>query len=810
WASCYHPSNCRVYLYGNFDTERQLAFLEERFLSRSEPGKAFSRRAPAPELPLEQPFKEPLRVNLPCPASEGSEGTTSIIVNWLAPPSADSAESLGLEVLSEILLGHDGSPLAKALRDSGLGEDLSPHCGLDLGFRQPIFTAGLRGAKRGDEAKIEKIIVDRLEELAREGIAAEALEAAIHSIAFSNREIRRGAGTFGLRLLNRAMRGWIHGAHPEETLSFERPMAALRERMSADPRYLEELALRLIARNPHRSTVTAYPDPGLFERREAERRAELDAREAKCSAAEREAIRAASAKLAASQEEGDPPERVALLPRLAIRDIPREIDIVPRERAEVLGRPVSIHPLFTNGIVYLELAFPLDALPREDFLWLPLLSRFISSAGLPGLSYDKVAERLARNAGGFGAMLDSGTPLRRVAGDGAGGARHVSEPTASFMIFRLKALAEKFPAALELAAALLAGADSGDLRRVADLLAELGNDVVSAFVPAGNSFALARAGAPLSDALAIEELWRGTSQFQFLRALRGRGAAGAAGAADSARYGADSGAAADSEATAASGPNPSDIPAEVEEAAAFLDALRRNLVVRRGLRLNLTASREDLPKALAALEASLGVLPEAGLPPPRSSHPLDPAARSEGYAIPAQVGYAAAALPASRLGSDEYVHESILAHYLSTGPLWDEIRVKRGAYGASCYGEPLEGAFLLSTYRDPSPVDSLVFFGEALRIAGSEGAAAAIDSGRAEEAVIGAAGKDVKPLLPEERGFYDWKRELYGIDDDLRRAKRAAILATGAPELRGAARRLAEAYGAATSVLISRAEDVQL
>lgn len=76
--------------------------------------------------------------------------------------------------------------------------------------------------------------------------------------------------------------------------------------------------------------------------------------------------------------------------------------------------------------------------------------------------------------------------------------------------------------------------------------------------------------------------------------------------------------------------------------------------------------------------------------------------------------------------------------------------------------------------------------------------------------MVGAAGRDLKPLLPEERGFADWKRELYGIDDAMRREKREALLSTGKKELEAAAARLAASYAEASSVLISRAEDVQL
>jgi presequence protease len=759
WAGHYHPSNCRIFLYGNIDSVRQLDFLDRRFLSR------FDARPIDTEIPLQERRSEPSRVAVPYPLAEGADSATSIIVNWLTVPVTDGVEALAMELLSELLLGHDGSPLALALRESGLGEDLSPQSGLDTGFRQILFSAGLRGAARGDEAKLEALVIDTVAKAAAEGFSAEALDAALHSIAFANREIRRGSGAYGLRLFNRAARGWLHGASPESTLSFEGPMAELRARLAAEPRYLEGLAESLIVRNPHRVTATVYPEAGLLESRKAARDAALAARAAALSPEEAAAIRAKGAALAEAMAKPDSPEDIATLPRLARADLPRAVERIDRGREEVAGARAIVHPLFTNGIVYLDLAFPLEGLSRAALPWLPLAARFIAGAGLPGERYDRVAERLARNAGGFSAMLESGTPA---SGDGRGATR-------SYAIFRLKALAERFPKALDLAISLLSGADFDDARRVADLYAELRNDVAAAIVPSGNAFAQARAASALGEAQAIEELWRGPSQIDFLSSLKDR---------------------------------------EGAEIGGALRELALAALAREGLRLNLTASEGALGPALEALREQLPRLAArpTGAGPAGRDYP--PATRDEAYAISAQVGFAAAACRASRIGEAGFGHETVLAHYLSTGPLWEELRVKRGAYGASAWNDGLEGLACFSSYRDPSPVETLEFFGEALAAAecrfapGGQGPAAA-EEAAAEEAAIGAIGRDLKPLLPEERGFADFRRQLYGIDDELRQAKRDAMLEAGPRELSAAANRLGTAYGEAASVLISGAEDVQ-
>ncbi len=771
WARHYHPSNCRIFLYGSFDTAKQLDFLESRFLSR------FGRIEPDSEIPLE-PIRSPSsRIEVPYPLAEGADSATSIIVNWLTVPIDDGERALAMEVLSEILLGHDGSPLAKALRDSGLGEDLSPHCGLDTGFRQIVFSAGLRGAERGKEGEVEELILDVMRRQIESGFAREAVDAALHSISFANREIRRGSGAYGMRLFNRAARGWLHGAGPEATLSFEKPLAALRGRMAEDSRYLEKLAGEVILGNGHRRTITVYPEAGLFERKRAEREAALASRAAAMPEAERAAVRERAAALARAQAEPDSPEAVASLPRLRRAELPAKVESIERRKARIAGCDASLHPAFTNGIVYLDLAFPLDGLPRGCLPWLPLLSRFTIGAGLPGLPYDQMAARLARSAGGFSAALESGTPIGDAGEGPAGGARPGA--ARSFAVYRLKALEENFPEALGLALGLLSGADYGDERRLADIFAELRNDVASAIVPSGNAFALSRAYSGLSEALANEDLWRGTSQVEFVLGL------------SSARGGA-----------ARKGPDPAEL-------ARKLSSIGRAVFSREGLRVNLTAGEEALGSASAALEAALGALSgRASAAPGLDAAP--PAARgAEAFSLSAQVGFAAAACRSSRLGEAGLAHESILAHLLSTGPLWEELRVRRGAYGASASADGLEGAFGLSSYRDPRPVDSLAFFGEALEGAARElGRAGAEDL--VEEAAVGSVGRDLRPLLPEERGYVDFRRELYGIRDEHRQAKRDSLLAARAADVAKAAERIAVAYRDASAVLISGAEDVQL
>ncbi|MFZ4614834.1 MAG: insulinase family protein [Rectinemataceae bacterium] len=763
WAEHYHPSNCRIFLHGDIDLLEELAFLEEHFLSGfASLGPDAS--GPDTAIPVQGRFEAPLRIDVPFPLAEGAESSSQVVVNWLGPQITDELEAFGIELLGEILLGHDGAPLAQALRVSELGEDLSPQCGIDTQFRQVILSAGLRGTAPESEAAVESLIIETIRAYVDAGIPDQARETALHSIAFANREIRRGSSTFGLRLLFRALRGWIHGSPPEATLSFERALAGARAAMAADPTWLEGLAHTWIIDNPHRTTVTVHPEAGLLESRAAESSARMAALATSLGEEGLARVRAEQEGLAAMQSATEAEELLSAIPMLRVTDLPRTIEVIHRESGSVAGVALSSRPMFTNGIVYLELAFPIDSLPREVQVWMPLFSRFATSAGMEGMGWAKVAEALAACSGGFSASLEASR---------CAGARGQTPglPTRTFMLFRLKALAERFDEALRLALSLLAGADTTDHARVGDLLSELGNDILSAVVPAGNSFATARAAAPWSPSLSIDESWRGTSQAAFVKSLRSR--------------------------------------PELADIAGALGLINKAVFAREGLCASLTADPGRIDAARVALEARLPLLPALLPSLAARAYPeapsLDPGDRHEAFTITSEVGFAAATLRGSSLEAAAHAHESVLAHMLNRGALWDEIRVKGGAYGASVWVDGLEGVASFSTYRDPGPVASLSAFSRVLEAAAKGGGMRA-----SVEAVIGVGGRDLKPLLPEEKSQVDFRRELFGIEDSARQAKRDAILATTEKELRDAAGRLAADYSRATTVLISGEADVQL
>ncbi|MDR2185139.1 MAG: insulinase family protein [Treponema sp.] len=763
--SRYAPANCRIFLAGNIPTEKQLSFLDRTFLSRLEPGKA------APPVPRAKPWQAPRVLHVPCPA--GGDQKSTVFLSWLCGDSAGAAETTALSALSETLLGHDGSPLTRALIESCLGEDLAPVTGLEGELRERIFAVGLRGVAAGAADQVEALIMGELERLFREGIPKEEIDAALLSMEFSNREIRRSHGPYSLVWLRRSLRGWLHGAKPWESLLFVPNFRELKRRLAADSRYFESLIKKYFLDNRHRALVSVDPEPGYQEKKDAELAARLAEKERALSSGEKRAIMEKAAELERIQEEGDSPEALALIPHLSRKDLSPEIDPVPRTLLDGEGFPLLAHDLFTNGITYADFVLPLDILDPEDYPWLPLLSEIIVSLGLPGMDYGQVSSLLARTTGAFYSMVHTSSMIPGTGRTLASSAGTLDLFGRDWLIFRLKALDEKLGPALDLARRIIVEADFSDLRRIRDMVTEIKNHIDSSLAPGGQNYASSRSGSRASRSRAVSDIWNGLGLFDFIHTI--------------AEY-------------------------DTAQISRKLAALRDRLV-QGGLAAGLTASGETLGAASKAVgdrfrsfgppqprnPASEGAEPflallKGGMLAPILNRPAETEnVKAEVYASSSlQVGFAALSLPAAPYTSPEHAAELVLAHRLSTGALWENIRMKGGAYGVFAQPDGIERVFSLSTYRDPNPLRSLGAFGAVLGEAAEEWA----DEESLVKAITGSYAHETRPRTPEEQGAAGFYRFLCGLEDRRRAERLRSLIAVSAGDLRAAAARLAPAAAA--------------
>ncbi len=748
----YHPSNCKIFLYGNIDTEKYLSFINDNFLCH------FNKKDIDLDISCQKRWDSPIvvRRTSPVEAGEGKPDRASVIVSWLLDEISDPFLLLSFEVLSEILIGNDASPLYKAIIESKLGEDLSPVSGFESDLKETVFSVGIRGCNPEDQAEIKALILKELEKLREQKIHDDIIRGTINRVEFRNKEIKGGI-PYGLRALEKMLRGWMHGASPADTLEFSRWMNLLKNKLKTDRCYFENLIGKYLLKNPHHALIIVEPDKKHRENsldspwfREKEKLLTKD----KNKISE---IKNISRQMAIFQETPDNPEDIEKIPHLDLSDLPKKVENIELIFNESPYSAFYIQERFTNGIVYVEMAFDVSGLDEYQKQLLTLFSRVVCSSGFKDVGYEIVARELALKTGGFTGGVEAGNIL-----DSAG--------CGEFLFFRIKILNHKFEEGISLVQKILMEADFDNLDRIENLLLELRNDIRSSVIPNGHSFVALYAGSFLSASTAREESFSGISQLLFLNNLLSIG--------------------------------------KIESISADLKKIRGDIFSRPLLSVNITTQKDFINKSVDILDSVLRGFPSENKkknrrdPRERGENSLKKYTGLEALQVSSTVGYSSTVIPASFLDSDFHAFESVLAHILKTGYLWENIRMKGGAYGAFASANGVEGLFSFLSYRDPEISRSLNIYRDAL---GKEDIPASV----VEKAIIGVVGKESRPLSPGEKSIIGFRRKLFGIRDELRQKRREKILSAGFRDINSAKKRLFGVFDSSISVVMGDIANIE-
>ncbi|MDO9558865.1 MAG: insulinase family protein, partial [Syntrophales bacterium] len=383
----YSPSNAYWFLYGDIPTRDHLVFLEEILAG-------FERVHVASKIPSQPRWDAPTAVRgyYPVGKAESLQKKTTVNLGWMLSENTDHDTALLLQITAGALVGSAAGPLRKALIDSGLGEDLSPVTGLERDLKQIAFAVGLRGTDPQKAQKIEKLILDTLQHVADDGFDRELIEGTLHQVEFHGKEIQRGTFPYGITLMGRVFHTWLYDGDPLAGLNFPRLIEAVRRRWVENPALFEDVVRKWFLDNPHRLLSVMEPSPGYLDEQEASFKNRMSGIKATLPADAVEKIRQAAEALKSFQAQADGPETLACLPRLNVRDLERTVETIPTERLSIGGVPALDHELFTNGIVYLDLAFDISDIPEELQPCLPLLGKFMTNMGAAGLDYEQMAK----------------------------------------------------------------------------------------------------------------------------------------------------------------------------------------------------------------------------------------------------------------------------------------------------------------------------------------------------------------------------------------------------------------------------------
>ena len=713
-ARYYHPSNARIVFYGDDDPEERLSILDN-YLGQ------FDRIEVKSQIGLQRRWSEPKRIVETYASSEAEAGkkTSMMTVNWLSDELTDPETVLALNVLEYILVGTPAAPLRKALIDSGLGEGLTGS-GFVEDMKQPYWTVGLKGIDEKDADVVETLILATLEKLADQGIDKETVEAAVNTLEFAMRENNTGSFPRGISLMFRSMRTWLHGGNPLEPLSFEAPLSALKDKLARGERVFEDLIRSQFIENTARTTVVLNADPTQAAREAAEEREKLDVARRTMTPEALELVRETTEKLKELQETPDKPEDLAKIPTLTLGDLPTHNKSIPIER-ESIGRVKAFtHPLATNGVLYLDFGFNIQAIPGSLLPLVPLFSRALLQTGTSTQDFVSLTQRIGRSTGGIGFQRVNSTRT-----DGAS--------TAAWLVLRGKAVPDKAGELLAIIRDVLTDAQLGNRERIRQMVLESKAGFESSLAGMGNGIVGMRLRAQFNESDWANEQMGGVSHYFFLRDLARR------------------------------------IDSDWPGVEAQLKQLRDLLLNRANMVVNITADGAMIDGVRPQIESFLADLPASG--PTGSGWGFAQNQRSEGLTFPGQVNYVAKGANLDAFGFKPTGGTAVAIKHLNTTYMWDKVRVQGGAYGGSSSFDIFSRGFAFTSYRDPNLLGTIDNYDKAAAFLRQP-----VGEQDLTRSIIGVIGSVDAYRLPDAKGFVSMVWELIGDTDEARQQRREQIL----------------------------------
>ena len=589
-------------------------------------------------------LQTPVRANRTEVRMATAPSNSEVGLSYVIGTAADRTRVLAADVLLDALCGSNEAPLKRRVLDAGLADDFSAT--LIDGVLQPQAMFCLRGLRPGAGEKFRALVESTCAELAESGIPRDKLEASLAQAEFNLREGDWGGYPDGVALAMQAMSSWLYDdERPVDYLRYEDALAELKRGL--DEGLFERLLRELVCESAHCAEVELVPvEEGGDADEEA---AELSRLREAMSEGDLVAVREEVAALRAEQEAPDTPEALATLPQLRVSDIgpaPAE----PPTLTVDAPLPCIAHELDTHGIDYVYHYFGLGCLAFDELPYVGVLTELLGRLATARHSASDLDTVVETRLGGLDFFLET----------------HTRDDDLSFaaptLVVGASALSEKVDALHELPREVWAETDFTDLARIRDILTQRRVALEQYYLSSGHSAALGRTSTYFSAAALVSGAMGGLDYYLFLRELLEHWDERASGLPE------------------------------------LLADLARRVFTADDVVVSFTgpaADRDRFWDAGGTLGLSAGASRTERLAVPATSP------RREAFVIPSDVAYVARASAPSAADTGSVGTWQVATRALSYDYLWNEVRVKGGAYGVG-FKRSTEGLRQFWSYRDPS------------------------------------------------------------------------------------------------------------
>ena len=643
----YHPENSFLYLYGNMDLEERLEFIDREYLSK------FERTGNVIEFPMQQPvIKKDVVGTFAVSPDEELKNNYYAALCCVTGTYEDREKTLALNIIFDAIAGTNEAPLKKLFLEKEMGQDFWAF--MCDGIAQPYAMFQLRKTDPEYIEKFEETLISALRGFVEKGIDKTMLRAAVNQTEFHLREGKQGGMPAGLSYDLDIMDGWLYGADPELYVTYEEALAHIKEGLEEGNRYFENLLEESVINSPHMAKVVMQPSQTKQAEDEATEKAKLAAFKASLTDEQIDKLIEDTKALIAYQSAENTPEELATIPALELSDIGEGRKELPNEISCENGIKYLYHDVKTSGIAYERWYFDMSGVEPDELPYVTLLSDVLTECATEKHSAADLQNEIKIKLGSiwFGTSVYT----------------RVDDPdrVLPFFVVGSSVLEGGVADSVKLINEVISSTKFTK-DEIKTILVQSVNDMKNHFINNGSGAAVDKVRSYITKEGAYGQKLGSFGYYEFIKKL-----------VDNIDSDFDS------------------IKTELERVVGKLFSTDR-------LTIGVSGSREALVslKASCASDLNIGVTPYV-----KAAEPQPLYNGNEAICIPSGVNYCVKGVNYLEKGFEYSGKMLVLSKILSNDYLWNEIRVKGGAYGTG-FSVSTSGSATFHSYRDPNVASTL-------------------------------------------------------------------------------------------------------
>ncbi|MDF2502702.1 insulinase family protein [Clostridium sp.] len=492
----YHPSNSYIYLYGDMDIEEKLKFIDENYLN------SFDKVDLNIEIAKQKPFNKMKEksINYPIANEESEVDKTYLSLNFAIGDIKDRELYVAFDLLEDMLLETSASPLKKAIIESAIAKDVFGM--YNNGSLQTSLSIVIKNSNEEKKEEFKSIVFNTLKDIVKNGFDKELIQAVLNSKEFELKESDYSSYPKGLAYCEKVLGSLLYGGSPFQNLEFNEVLNKIKS--NVNNRYFEKLIEDNLLDNNHSLLFMVIPKKHLAEEKVKEEREKLESYKKSLTKEEIEKFIDENELLVKRQSSPDSQADLEKIPLLSIDDIKKNLDTYNTIVKDIDNYKILYTELITNGIDYIDFYFDTSYVKQEQIPYITLLSYLFGRIDTENYSYEELSNEVNKNTGGIDFDAEAYSNMDEI-----------GNYYPKFIV-KGKALHEKTDSLLKLILEILTSSKFDNYKRIKEILSELKSRIEMIIVSGGHRIALSKVNSYYSELGKYVENISGFTFYKFL------------------------------------------------------------------------------------------------------------------------------------------------------------------------------------------------------------------------------------------------------------------------------------------------------